>query len=263
MIDEVWSWPRRRPDDPVMVLAHRGGAGAWRENTLDAFTAALRLGADGVELDVRRTSDGALVVHHDPEIPGVGPIHDLKGTDLPAWVPSLDQALETCAGAVVNVELKNTPVEPGFDPSEKAAAQVVSALSASGLSASGLSASGLSASGRSPGGAPAHVIVSSFWPATLEAVRQAGPDIPLGLLVHPLFDVGEWADQAATLGCRALHPFADQVTPELVDLVHDLGMSVITWTVNDPGDLVTVAAAGVDGVISDRVTEAREALGRL
>jgi glycerophosphoryl diester phosphodiesterase len=258
MIDEVWSWPRRRPEDPVMVLAHRGGAGAWRENTLDAYAAALRLGADGVELDVRRTSDGALVVHHDPEIPGVGAIHDLKATDLPAWVPSLDQALETCAGAVVNVELKNTPVEPGFDPSEKAAAQVVSALSASGLSASGLAASG-----RSPGPAPAHVIVSSFWPATLEAVRQAGPDIPLGLLVHPLFEVGEWADQAAILGCRALHPFAEQVTPELVDLVHDLGMSVITWTVNEPGDLVAVAAAGVDGVISDRVTEAREALGRL
>jgi glycerophosphoryl diester phosphodiesterase len=248
MNDELWAWPRRRPEDPVMVLAHRGGTGAWRENTLDAFATALRLGADGVELDVRRTSDGVLIVHHDAEIAGFGAIDDLTVTELPAWVPSLDQALETCAGAVVNVELKNAPVEPGFDPSEKAAAQVVSALAASS---------------RSPGRAPAHVIVSSFWPATLEAVRQAGPQVPLGLLVHPLFDATEWAAQAASLGCVALHPFSDQVTPELVDLVHGLGMSVITWTVNEPGDLVAVAAAGVDGVISDRVAEARGVLGRL
>jgi len=247
MIDEVWSWPRRRPEDPITVLAHRGGTGAWRENTLDAFSGALGLGADGVELDVRRTSDGALVVHHDAEIPGTGAIDDLRAADLPAWVPGLDQALETCAGALVNVEIKNAPVEPGFDPSERVAGQVVSALSA--LTAF-------------PARAPAHVIVSSFWPATLAAVRQAGPDVALGLLVHPLFGAAQWAEEAAGLGCAALHPFQAQVTPELVDLVHDLGMAVITWTVNEPDELLAVAAAGVDGVISDRVTAAREALGR-
>ena len=47
------------------------------ENSLDAFAEARRLGADGVELDVRVTKDGALAVHHDAEIPGVGVIHEL------------------------------------------------------------------------------------------------------------------------------------------------------------------------------------------
>src|SRR5471032_1443931 len=113
MVEEVDGWPRRRGTDPVMLLAHRGGRGPWRENTLEAFAGALRLGADGVELDVRRTSDGRLVVHHDAEITGVGAIHSLRASELPPWVPGLDEALATCAGATVNVEVKNAPVEPG------------------------------------------------------------------------------------------------------------------------------------------------------
>ena len=55
------------------VQAHRGSpdpAGGIGENTLEAFLRALRLGADGVELDVRRTADGALAVHHDADIVG-------------------------------------------------------------------------------------------------------------------------------------------------------------------------------------------------
>ena len=60
------------------------------ENTLEAFVRARRLGADGVELDVRRTADGALVVHHDPEIAGVGAGRtSWPPAELPAWVPLL------------------------------------------------------------------------------------------------------------------------------------------------------------------------------
>ena len=55
------------------VFAHRGCTEGFSENTLEAFAEAKRLGADGVELDVRLTSDGALAVHHDPLIDGLGP----------------------------------------------------------------------------------------------------------------------------------------------------------------------------------------------
>jgi glycerophosphoryl diester phosphodiesterase len=246
MVDEDRRWPRRGEDEPVALLAHRGGAGPWRENTLEAFTGALRLGADGVELDVRRTSDGRLVVHHDAEIAGCGALHDLRAGDLPPWVPGLDEALATCAGATVNVEIKNAPVEPGFDPAETVAAEVVAAL----------------AQACSSWRAPAHVIVSSFWPATVAAVRAAGPEVATGLLVHPSLDVAASADQAAGLGCVALNPFYRQVTPDLVDLVHAMDMAVVVWTVNEPDDLSAMATAGVDTVISDRVTDARVALGR-
>jgi glycerophosphoryl diester phosphodiesterase len=247
MVDELGRWARRGPGAPIGVLAHRGGTGPWRENTLEAFTGALRLGADGVELDVRRTADGRLVVHHDAEIPGTGAIHSLRAGELPSWVPGLDEALEACDGAVVNVELKNAPVEPGYDESETAATAVVSLLRASFGSA---------------GPGPAQVLVSSFWPATLAAVRAAGPEIATGLLVHPSLDVGPAVDQAARLGCAALHPFHTRVSAGLVDRLHGRDMGVVVWTVNEGDDLAATAGAGVDAVISDRVADARSALGR-
>jgi glycerophosphoryl diester phosphodiesterase len=247
MVEEVVSWPRRRAREPIAVLAHRGGTGPWRENTLEAFSGALRLGADGVELDVRRTADGRLVVHHDAEIEGGGAVHTLRAGELPDWVPGLDEALETCAGAIVNIELKNAPVESGFDPTEATATQVVSVLATSTSE---------------PGRRPAHVIVSSFWPATLAAVRASGSAVATGLLVHPSLDAAQAAEQAVALGCVALHPFHSRATPDLVDLVHGLDMSVVVWTVNEPRDVAAAAAAGVDVVISDRVSDSLAALGR-
>lgn len=245
MIRETARWPRRPDGGPVLLLAHRGGSGPWRENTLEAFAGGLRLGADGVELDVRRTSDGRLVVHHDAEIAGIGAIHALRASELPPWVPGLEDALVTCAGATVNVEIKNGPVDPGFDPDDTAAHEVAGLLSA------------LAGGGQD---APAHVIVSSFWPASLLAVHDAAPGIPTGLLVHPALDATEAAGRAAAQGCTALHPFHAQATPALVDLAHGLDMAVAVWTVNERADLAAVVAAGVDVVISDRVTDMRQAL---
>jgi glycerophosphoryl diester phosphodiesterase len=226
-----------------MVLGHRGGDGPWRENSLEAFGGALDLGADGVELDVRRTVDGRLVVHHDAEIAGLGPLHSLRADQLPAWLPGLDQALASCAGAVVNVEIKNTPLEPGFDPEEAMAVEVVAAVKES-----------------RPG--PDRVIVSSFWPANLEAVRRADPGLATGLLVHPALDAREMAGQAQALGCLALHPFHARVSPELVEELHQMGLAVMTWTVNEPAEVTAMARAGVDGIITDRVSSSLAALDR-
>ena len=71
----------------MAVHAHRGSpdpVAGIRENTLAAFARARRLGADGVELDVRLTRDGALAVHHDPVVPGVGAVADLARAELPS-----------------------------------------------------------------------------------------------------------------------------------------------------------------------------------
>src|SRR4051812_33810066 len=88
----------------VHVIAHRGASKAERENTLGAFRRARAMGADAVELDVRRTVDGVLVVHHDP-LPA----------ELTPHVPTLGDALDACTGMWVNVEIKNDPDEPDFD----------------------------------------------------------------------------------------------------------------------------------------------------
>jgi len=237
------SWPRPT-DGPVAVLAHRGGAGPWRENTLEAFAGALAGGADGVELDVRRSADGALVVVHDPEVPGAGPVHALARDDLPAWVPSLGGALAACAGALVNVEVKNLPTEAGFDPGERVAVDVAAVL------------------GDDRGEAPAGLVVSSFWPGTLAALRASGVPAALGLLVHPSLDALVAVETAADLGCRALHPHWSQVDRHLVDEAHGRGLAVVTWTVNGEAELAAVVGAGADVVITDAVGLVLACLGR-
>jgi glycerophosphoryl diester phosphodiesterase len=101
----------------MAIQAHRGSpdpAMGIRENTLDAFLRARQLGADGVELDVRMTSDGALAVHHDPVIDGCGPDQPTGRRRAPPFVPLLAAALDACHGLSVNVEIKNLPGEPGL-----------------------------------------------------------------------------------------------------------------------------------------------------
>jgi glycerophosphoryl diester phosphodiesterase len=243
---------RRAPGSPVAVLAHRGGTGPWRENTVEAFRGALAAGADGVELDVRRTADGVLVVHHDAEVPGVGLVHASTRAALPDWLPTLEDALAACAGAAVNVEIKNLPTDPGWDPS-----QAVSAAAAACLR-----------SGGDGGPWPERVVVSSFWPDTLAAVRDAAAGsaggahpVPLGLLVHPALDPTGALEGAVALGCVALHPFHRQVDATLVERVHGAGMAVVTWTVDDPAELEAVLRADVDAVITDDVAGTLAHLG--
>jgi glycerophosphoryl diester phosphodiesterase len=239
-------WPGRGPRDPVTVLAHRGGTGPWHENSLAAFAAALDLGADGVELDVRLSADGELVVHHDPAIPGTGLVHQNHTEVLPEWVPTLEQALRTCAGAVVNVEIKNIPTDPGYDPSNRVSTAVASLL----------------AEGAGARPWPAHVVVSSFWPDALVAVRQAHPPAVIGLLVHPALDVRSALDTAAELQCAALHPHHSRVDGALVADAHGRGLAVATWTVNSPTEIDAVVDAGVDVVITDSVAPTLAHLGR-
>jgi glycerophosphoryl diester phosphodiesterase len=153
--------------NPIDVQAHRGSPDHARgvvENSLGAFARARRLDADGVELDVRLTADRELAVHHDPEIDGVGPVCGLRARDLPVGVPLLAEALEACAGMVVNIEVKNLPTEVAFDPDEHAVRAVVDLVESSGRTQS--------------------VIVSSFWSGALEAVRLgcAALHLPLGLV---------------------------------------------------------------------------------
>jgi glycerophosphoryl diester phosphodiesterase len=241
-------WRRAFVDDPLIVLAHRGGTGPWRENTVEAFRGALAAGAHGVELDVRRSADGELMVHHDAEVPGVGMIHACTAAALPAWIPTLSEALAACDGAAVNVEIKNVPTDPGYDPEHAVSVAVARCLRGAG----------------DGGPWPDRVVVSSFWPETLAALRGGGSAVDAwatGLLVHPALDAESALEQARELGCAALHPFHRQVDAALVGRAHDAGMAVVTWTVNEPADLDVVVGAGVDAVITDVVADTLAHLG--
>ena len=237
-------WPRRSPGGAVSVLAHRGGAGPWRENTVEAFTAALAGGADGVELDVRLTGDGRLVVHHDAEVPGLGPLSALGVTDLPRWVPTLEEALAACGGAAVNVEVKNGPEEAGYDPGQAVAGRLARVL-ARGADR------------------PDRLVVSSFWPATVAAVLAAAPALDVGLLVHPALDADDAVRTATDLGCAAVHLHHSRVRPGVVTRAHARDLAVVTWTVNQPDDVAAAVVAGVDVLITDQVSSTVAVLGRV
>ncbi|HEX3981212.1 MAG TPA: glycerophosphodiester phosphodiesterase [Acidimicrobiales bacterium] len=227
------------------VHAHRGSpdaANVIRENTLDAFLRARRLGADGVELDVRLTADGALAVHHDASLFGLGPIGDLTADQLPPSVALLPAALDACEGLVVNIEIKNLPGEPEFDPGERAALDVAELVAARGRAET--------------------TVVSSFWPGALDAVHRARPEIPTGLLVASWFDPSGCVPIAVDHACTAVHPHVSLVTGDLVNEAHAAGLSVAAWTLNEGPQVEMMVALGVDTVITDDVTLALTARDR-
>jgi glycerophosphoryl diester phosphodiesterase len=218
------------------VFAHRGCTEGFRENTLEAFAEAKRLGADGIELDVRLTADGALAIHHDPEIPGFGPVAELRVPDLPPHVPLLVDALAVCEDMEVNVEIKNDPRDPGHDPSEAVAALTAIAIAEAGWTD--------------------RVIVSSFQVSTLRAVQAVDGRLALGALWPVLVDTEAALDLAVEEGWRAVHPFVSLVTPGLVSRAHGAGLGVNVWTVNAGEDLRAMMELNVDTVITDRLVDA-------
>lgn len=210
------------------VIAHRGASATHPENTLAAFAAAVALGADGVELDVHRTVDGALAVHHDAELADGTALAGLPAADLPVDVPLLPAALAACGDLLVNVEIKAAPAD-----------LVVAAVDAWG--------------GRA--------LVSSFDPAAVDAVRAVAPHVPTAqltfLLERSVADTVRWI---AGRGHGAWHPHHATVDAGAVDAAHAAGLAVHVWTVDDPARIVELAAAGVDGIVTNDVPGARRAL---
>lgn len=224
------------------IWGHRGASADRQENTIAAFVEARGQGADGVELDVRRSADGGLVVHHDAALADGRPIAALAVRDLPDDVCLLGAALETCAanGLFVNVEIKNVEGDPDYDPTEYLARAVVDLVDESGLHDA--------------------VLVSSFSLATIDRVRELGADIRTGYLASARWDQTSALSRAVDGGHNAFHPFDLVVNAELVEAAHDHGVDVNVWTVDDPDRIRWLADLGVDAVITNVPAIARRAL---
>ena len=173
--------------------------------------------------------------------PGIGTIDQPGVADLPDYVPLLAEVLEVCEGMVVNVEIKNAPQDPGWDPGEAVAALTAVAIEEAGWTA--------------------RVIVSSFQTATLRALQAADGRLALGALWGFAAEVEPALAVAVESGCTAVHPFVASVDRELVERVHAMGLAISVWTVNAPDDLRAMVAAGADAVITDRLGEALAAVG--
>lgn len=215
----------------TQIFAHRGLHTHQRENTVAAFLAAKAQGVDGVELDVRRTVDGALVIHHDPRSEGLA-ISQARRRELPEYVPTLDEAMESCEGMLVNVEIKNSQdrSETFYDETGEFARQVVRHLQQ------------INWDGR--------VIISSFDQATCVNARSFDADIGVGWLLWKI-DLASAITQAHILGFTAVHPNFRDLDVEAVTMAHEMDLQVNTWTVNRQNALRAMIEIGVDAIITD------------
>jgi glycerophosphoryl diester phosphodiesterase len=223
----------------VIAIAHRGEPVGNRENTLPAFAAAVALGADMVELDLRRTRDGAIVVLHDQRLErlwGVdASVGDLDLSQVaaagegPVCIPTLRQVLERVPVPLM-VDFTRREVVPGGLEAVLAAGALGRALFVTGNVEA------------------LRMLRARSAEARLGLTWTEGPEPPLALL-------GE-------LGAEYWNPMCGLVTPDGVAAVHGAGVRVSTWTVDDAAEMTRVVDAGVDAVVSNRIAALVAHLGR-
>lgn len=227
----------------TLVVAHRGASGGVRQNTAEAFRSARRLGADWVELDVRRTVDDVLVAHHDAHLPDGRLIAHTPLDDLPDWVPSLAEALEACEDMGVLVEIKNDPDEADYDSENTVATAVAGLVSA-----------------YRPYD---EVMVSSFNTATVERIRQVDERLATALLMFDPVRVQQGPERAAAGGHTAIQPYHATVDEALLRRARRASVAVWVWTVNDAAAAEELVRLGVDAIITDDCPTVREIVARV
>lgn len=194
------------------------------ENSLAAFRAARGLGADGVELDVHTTTDGTLIVHHDPLIAGVAiaraSAKEIAALRLPNGepAPTLPQALEAAGALRVFIEIKTMPLQ--WDP------QLFVAMDG----------------GPNPGGYAVH----AFDHRIIQRLRRQRPGLAAGVLSASYLT--DNVSQIRAAGAQVLWQDYTMLDRDLVDEVHDAEFALYAWTPDEPAELARLVGLGVDGL---------------
>ena len=225
--------PWMRAGKPVLRVGHRGAGAFEPQNTLRSFDRALNGGVEMVEVDLRQTADGALVLAHDDDLHGEdgrrlliaeASLADLREIDLGHGerIPTLEEALEFCRGrGAMMIDLKGE----GFE------ADLVALLRRIDFT---------------------DVIIPGGSRLSRERIRALNPRLPLSLSL----DRG-WKDRIddalfASLDTDAVtwqYPLLDEPT---VSRLHKMGRWVFAWTVDDAEEMARLVSIGVDGIISNR-----------
>ena len=228
------------------LFAHRGASAHAPENTLAAFELALAQKADGIELDVKLSADGHVVVIHDPTVDRTtgahGRVKDISLAELRSLgagsffsenfssekIPTLEEVFEAMGKRIfINVELTNYN-----SPRDQLVESVCMLVKKFNLQK--------------------HVMFSSFFASNLSKAGSYLPDVPRGLLALNGI-AGAWARSFgyAFGKYQALHPYLKDVTPEQVQRVHRLKGRVHVWTVNKAEDMRQLFHWGVDAIFTD------------
>jgi glycerophosphoryl diester phosphodiesterase len=235
-------------------VGHRGAAGHAPENTIVSFETALRQGAEVVELDVRRSRDGELVVIHDATVDrttdGRGKVAEMTLGELRALdagarhggafggtrIPTLRETLEWASGRTeLAVEIKGDP-----HPQDGVVEQVVRLVAEHGM--------------------VDRVIVISFYHPALRRVRELEPALATGMLYN-----GYLADTVAAAraaGADCVRPGWRDWNEALVAAVHAAGLVAGAWTVDDEAAMRQVLAMGIDSITTNYPDRLRRVLAR-
>ncbi len=241
------------------VYAHRGSRTRYPENTMGAYRLAVEEGADGIEIDIRTTKDGEIVISHDSslkrnsgldinisehtweEISKIS-VHceDRFGTTYKdeAFVPRLVDVLEYLKDkdTLLNIEVK-TQADREYGYIEQKTLAMVEEY-----------------------GMKDRVLYSSFDQYILVKLKELDPTVRTGLLYmnYPVYNAGE---RAKELGCDALHPDKKVgVMYNDIEKAVALGLDCNVWTVNDPEEARDLVARGAAAIITDTPAEILEAL---
>jgi glycerophosphoryl diester phosphodiesterase len=225
----------------VKVIGHRGWPTRYPDNVLDGIAAALEV-ADMVEVDIRVSGDQRLILSHDPAIGGLSvaetPWSVLEGVDVGGGFhpANLDQLLQRFPSSAFNLEVKNSPGDPGFDP-EHGGALRTAALAR-----------------------PGDLLSCFFWP-TMDAVRVGFPGVATGLLVDSDWDVAAAVDHALAKGHVAIIPHWELAlrSGPACQIAAEAGLTVAVWTLNDPSRVGELESIGVTAIITDDPGELRRA----
>lgn len=228
--------------ESLKIIGHRGWPTRYPDNVLAGIDAAARV-ADMVEVDIRITADGILILSHDPRL-GDREVHasrwsqleevDLGGGHHPLTLTGL---LAAFPGFPFNLELKNYPGDPGFDDSNELAY--------------------LTADQARPG----DLLTCFYWP-TIDALRSSHPALRTGLLIDVGGSLGGAVHHAFEVGHRSVVPHWRMAldNPTAVNDAVEAGLEVAVWTLNDPKIARDLAAMGVAAIITDDPGELRRAL---
>lgn len=225
------------------ILGHRGASKQYKENTLEAFAAVKELGGDGVELDVRRTKDEVLVVHHDAALADGRLLFELDADELPDFVPTLAASLDAAGDQFVNIEVKNHPSDPDYDAEHGISVAVAGLVLAFDMTD--------------------RVLVSSFDMDSIQRIHQTDPSIPIGWLVWGQADPAQLIERAHAQGCAAINPHDLLVDASFVQRANAVGLEVNVWTVDDPDRIRELAGFGVSSIITNAPDVAAKALATL
>ncbi|MET1159487.1 MAG: glycerophosphodiester phosphodiesterase [Thermoprotei archaeon] len=215
---------------PFAVIGHRGSSSRYPENTIAAIEYAISTGVDIVEVDIRSTRDGKLVVFHDPDFKRLfgidGKLRDVTYDWIRSslrlgdqTIPLLEEVLDTVKNRVgLFAEIKEPEI------TEK----VVETIREYGL--------------------VGDTAIISFYDEALEIAKRVEPGIVTGLIYYK--PPGRIID-AKKLGASIVLPRYTIATAKANELAHRLGLKVVVWTVNDVETAREMVKRGADGIATD------------